>query len=71
MVADYPIIMRCTSDAANEATGGDGHTGRWVKIVTTVAPPSAGYHHTQPISNIAAPANVGTPSHQRKVREAY
>src|SRR6267378_8079844 len=69
MVADYPIIMRCTSDAANEATGGDGHTGRWVKIVTTVAPPSAGYHHTQPISNIAAPANVGTPSHQRKVRE--
>ena len=52
MVADYPVIMRCTSDAANEASGVDRHTGRWVKIVTTVAPPSAGYHHTQPISNI-------------------
>src|SRR5580692_11004059 len=52
MVANYPIVMRCTSDAANEATGGDGHAGRWIKIVTTIAPPSAGYHNTQPVSNI-------------------
>src|SRR5260221_10207756 len=51
MVAGYPIIMRCTSDAANEATGGGGDTRRWGKKVTTVSPPNAGHHHTQPISN--------------------
>src|SRR5579862_3939070 len=51
-VADDPIIMRCSGDAANVAPGGDRHAGRRVKVVSAIAPPDAGYHDAQPIGNV-------------------